>query len=151
MSLKNRLVGRSLISVSGSVYFNECTPNVEIFPIEDIIDFYFVFDDFSFTVEGNNSGDSIIIRDNNTIHDIDMDNHGYIKVLSLLDILEIKNYVGLEVCDIQNIVIDKNKAGISIIFSDLEKIIIINLGDELFFFKDLPEVLVNEGYQMISI
>ena len=80
-----------------------------------------------------------------------MDNHGYIKVLGLLDILEIDSYVGLEVCDVQDIVISENKVGISIIFSEVEQIIIINLGDELFFFKELPEVLVNEGYRMISI
>lgn len=151
MSLKNSLVGRSLISVRGSVYFIEYTPNVESFPIEDIIDFYFVFNDFSFTVQGSSSGDKIVIRDNNTLHNIDMDNDGYIKVLGLLDILEIDSYVGLEVCDVQDIVISENKVGISIIFSEVEQIIIINLGDELFFFKELPEVLVNEGYRMISI
>ncbi len=149
MLLMDKLLGQTLTGISGSVYFENYEENAANFITSDIVKICLFFDKSSITIGGNASGDNVVICENDTLHDIDMDIHGYIKVLDLVKFLEVEDYIGLKVYDIERIGIREEEVGVAIIFSNIEKLIILNLGDELFYFKNLPKNLVDEGYKII--
>lgn len=150
MFTKDILLDNKLVEVSGSVYFSKDNTNFQKFSIEDIVSFHFLFNGLSITLKGNNNGDGIIICKDDTLHDIDMEEHGYLKVVSLINILKLESYIGLKISDIQYVVLGMNEIGVVIVFSKQKRIIVLNLDDELFCFKDLPKYLVDEGYQIIK-
>ena len=125
MLLRNKLFGQKLIGISGTVYFESYNAVTRSFSEKDIIDFCFHFEELNITLKGNSTGDGILVLEGNYLNDVDMSEHGYLKVLSLIETFELNSYIGLKVSNIEDVNLNTNQVGIAMRFSTQKKLIII--------------------------
>lgn len=143
---KSKFLNSKLNDVYGGVFFLD-KDDTTLFNKEDVINVCFYFDKLNIKLECDSNANSIRITCNSEgLRDIDMGESGYIKTLSIVELLNLNNCIGMNLIDISYITTNKNVVGLAMFFPEEESIFILNLGDELFFFKDLPENLKNEGY-----
>lgn len=147
---KTKFLNSKLNDVYGGVFFLD-KENTTLFNKEDVINVLFCFDSLNIKIECDSNAIGIRITYNSEgLRDIDMGESGYIKVLSIAELLNLNSCIGMNLTDMSYIIANKNVVGLAIFFSKKESVFILNLGDQLFFFKDLPEDLKNEGYYMES-
>lgn len=150
MFLKNSLIGMSITNVIGSIYFQDNSDSQTEFENTDIIQYCFVFSDTSITISTNKDGESISITQDNFLENVDMQETGFIKVLDLTAYLKIKDYLELPLLNLKFIKNEQKIVGLLLIFSNETMISIINLGDDLYFFKGTPRHVCEDGYEIIE-
>ena len=150
MLLEPNLIGKPITSVFGSVYFDNQNNIKEEFDGTDIIDFCISFDDINITIKGSSDGESLIISPDSSLINIDMQDQGYIQVMNLSKYLGIEDYFGLNLLTLRFINLEQKSIGVLFTFPNEKEIYIINLGDELHFFKSFPNRLLPDGYKIME-
>ena len=144
----DKMVGKRFRAIFGSVYFESIKHIGEEFNQDDILDLCLFFEDNSMTLKGNSSGDAILTSYNDELESIDMQENGYIKVLKLTKYFKLNEYLDCQLLSYQHIEYETLQAGIILNFENDKKMIVINLGDQVYLFKSLPNFLLNEGYRV---
>lgn len=122
-----QMIGKNLNGVIASVYFEDIHQK-EIF-MEDIMDICLVIDDISITISCNEDGETLDINKGNLLQEIDMREHGVIKIKDVADFLGLKQISHIN--DIQTIVNEKFiQTGLTLSI-DKGRIIIQNKGDQI--------------------
>ena len=79
-----------------------------------------------------------------------MQDQGYIQVMNLSKYLGIEDYLGLNLLTLRFINLEQKSIGVLLTFPNEKEIYIINLGDELHFFKSFPNRLLPNGYKIME-
>lgn len=144
----DKMVGKRFRAIFGSVYFESIKHISEEFNQDDILDLCLFFEDNNMTLKGNSSGNAILTSYNDELESIDMQDNGYIKVLKLTKYFKLNKYLNCQLLNYQHIEYETLHSGIILYFENDKKMIVINLGDQVYLFKSLPNFLLNEGYRV---
>lgn len=116
----------------------------------DVVKYQFVFENLSCCIECDESGGGLIYSFNKELVEINMEEQGSLAKISLKGHPLYNTTVGEKVKAVKVILFENNNVGFSLILED-SKIILMNLGDEIYFSDNISDELLNEGYTEVDL
>ncbi|WP_019671803.1 hypothetical protein [Psychrobacter lutiphocae] len=150
MSLISKLIGKEITKICGEVFFESIEFIGENFKDIDILRFNIFFNDLNITFEVDSTGEGIVLSQDKPLKNVDMEEYGIIRIRDLTNFLNLKDFKSLKVTNIFYVMYKSITAGYAFVFDD-EMFVILNWGDQLLCFNNLPDYISNDGYTLSNI
>lgn len=147
----NRLKAQTLNEINALLY----VPDLVVGNVQDIIDhkdvqeYQLVFSNCSLEVRCDAVAVGLTYCFNQSLVDIDMHEHGAFKKVNLSDEPFAQKFIGQKIKNVANVILENNTVGLCLDFENT-KMILINLGDDIYLNDQISSELSCEGYLVLS-